>query len=318
MSQISIAGKPGIIIIAKDITIQRMQIHQEGRIDFNASLADNFSIGFFKTTFSRKNRFIEASGAALKIFGFESGEDLLKTTIEDLFSSQKEQKAFAKELLTSGFTRRKMIKIRKSNGKEAYIAVSLIVREAGEGEKFCEGIVEDITDDYIAGKNNEALMQLLLAPDTFLFQPVREFNENPLSCNMYTSINSVCTMMQKYDSSFILIDTPEGNRIGIVTDRDIRNRVVAQGHPLNKPVYEIMTSPVHTLSLDKPLFDAILILHDHQIDTLILTDSLGRPAGAFGHREALRCLEFSQSCIIRKIMRAGSIDEIIDAHRRLK
>ena len=52
-------------------------------------------------------------------------------------------------------------------------------------------------------------------------------------------------MMNEEGVSSILVDLGDGE-LGIVTDRDVRSRVVAAGLPLETPVAEVMTAPAFT------------------------------------------------------------------------
>ncbi len=64
------------------------------------------------------------------------------------------------------------------------------------------------------------------------------------------------TMTRERVSSLLVLDG--GRVVGIVTDRDLRRRVVAEALPASRPVREIMTAPVRTLPPTAPAFDALL------------------------------------------------------------
>ncbi len=56
-----------------------------------------------------------------------------------------------------------------------------------------------------------------------------------------------------------------GDRLGIVTDRDIRTRVVAAGAGPETPLSEVMTAPAWTVSADRTGTEALLEMLDHGI-----------------------------------------------------
>ena len=62
--------------------------------------------------------------------------------------------------------------------------------------------------------------------------------------------------------------------IGIITDRDITIRAVAEGRdPGGTAVSEVMTRNVVTVSEDQDLVEAEKLMHDHQIRRLPVTDA---------------------------------------------
>ena len=61
----------------------------------------------------------------------------------------------------------------------------------------------------------------------------------------------------------MLVDLPE--QLGIVTDRDLRTRVVADGAGPDTPVSEVMSAPAWTVAADRTGTEALLEMLDHGI-----------------------------------------------------
>jgi CBS domain-containing protein len=61
----------------------------------------------------------------------------------------------------------------------------------------------------------------------------------------------------------VVVDTGDG--LGIVTDRDIRTRVVAAGAAPDTPLSDVMTAPAWTVSADRTGTEALLEMLDHDI-----------------------------------------------------
>jgi CBS domain-containing protein len=59
-----------------------------------------------------------------------------------------------------------------------------------------------------------------------------------------------------------------GRAIGIVTDRDIVVRVVAEGGQLNRPVRDIVTNSLVSVTPDTSTREAAQLMSDHQIRRL--------------------------------------------------
>lgn len=72
----------------------------------------------------------------------------------------------------------------------------------------------------------------------------------------------------------------EGNFSGILTDRDIIVRVLADElNPSNTTVREVMTTNLQFCFEDTELEEAAKIMEQYQIRRILIKDSKGRPAG---------------------------------------
>src|SRR5687767_13544788 len=69
------------------------------------------------------------------------------------------------------------------------------------------------------------------------------------------------------------------NVIGVVTDRDIAVRVVAEGRALTTRASEIMSKDVVTVREDADLKEAERVMHDRQIRRLPIVDDQGQLTG---------------------------------------
>ena len=69
--------------------------------------------------------------------------------------------------------------------------------------------------------------------------------------------------MAEAGATCVVVDTGDG--LGIVTDRDIRTRVVAAGAGPETPLSEVMTAPAWTVSADRTGTEALLEMLAHGI-----------------------------------------------------
>ncbi len=75
-----------------------------------------------------------------------------------------------------------------------------------------------------------------------------------------------------------------GKPTGIVTERDILNRIAAYDLlPSSIPVRKIMSSPMITVAADTPLADAVKLMAEKGIRTLFVLDD-GKPLGFLNMR----------------------------------
>jgi CBS domain-containing protein len=87
------------------------------------------------------------------------------------------------------------------------------------------------------------------------------------------SIQAAAEMMShRRTSSLILLDAA-GAPAGIITDRDIRDKVVALGRDVAGPATDIMSSPLVTADARDYCFEALLTMIRHNIHHLLVVES---------------------------------------------
>src|SRR5262249_4610477 len=103
---------------------------------------------------------------------------------------------------------------------------------------------------------------------------------DPACCSPHTSIDQAAKMMIQNNCGEIPI-VDAGNRLlGVVTDRDIVCRIVAEGkNPLGYTAEQAMTTPVVALGTDVSIDDVIETMEDHQIRRGLVVDDSGGCAG---------------------------------------
>jgi CBS domain-containing protein len=104
--------------------------------------------------------------------------------------------------------------------------------------------------------------------------------ENPACCTPDTPLDQVAMLMREHDCGEIPVIDPAEQPIGVVTDRDIVCRVVADGkNPMAYPAGICMSQPVATVAVDAPLGDVIATMELHQVRRVPVVDELGRCVG---------------------------------------
>lgn len=85
-------------------------------------------------------------------------------------------------------------------------------------------------------------------------------SRDPLAIHHNTSIQQTAQAMAQRRVSSVLIVGENDELLGIVTDRDLRTRALAQGLALDTPISQIMTLDVEHIDINASLFDAILYM----------------------------------------------------------
>jgi CBS domain-containing protein len=93
-----------------------------------------------------------------------------------------------------------------------------------------------------------------------------------------TSLREVAVMMRDGDvGSLPVVDG--GRLVGIVTDRDIVVRAIADGNDSSAPVSEAMTTEIFSVRPDDFVFEAIRLMGDKQVRRIPVVGESGELAG---------------------------------------
>jgi CBS domain-containing protein len=99
---------------------------------------------------------------------------------------------------------------------------------------------------------------------------------DPACWSPHTSLDLVARMMVQNDCGEIPIVNAANHPVGVVTDRDIVCRVVAEGkNPSGHTAESIMTSPVVTVRTDATLTDVVETMERHKIRRVPVADEAG-------------------------------------------
>ena len=109
-------------------------------------------------------------------------------------------------------------------------------------------------------------------------RPVRELiRAAPLVCEPSTTVQDAARRMVDAGVTCAVVDL--GDQLGIVTDRDIRERVVAAGSAPDTPLSEVMSAPAWTVAGDRTGTEALLEMLDHGVRHLPVLDAGRRLIG---------------------------------------
>jgi CBS domain-containing protein len=125
--------------------------------------------------------------------------------------------------------------------------------------------------------------RLLVGPEPEPPQPatgraVRELIRAPaLILPPATPVQDAARRMVETGRSCIVTDLGDG--LGIVTDHDIRTRVVAAGAAPDTPLSQIMTAPARTVAADTTASEALVEMLDHGVRHLLVLEAHRRLIG---------------------------------------
>jgi CBS domain-containing protein len=131
-------------------------------------------------------------------------------------------------------------------------------RLVAESPRFAEFFLLDL-----AGRLRQTAAAELPGGGSDLAVPARQLAaREPLFVAPSAKVGDAARLMRASGASAVLV---EGTPPGILTDRDLRSRVLAEGHGPETPVTAAMTRPAITLPAGASLFEALLFMLEHGV-----------------------------------------------------
>jgi len=153
---------------------------------------------------------------------------------------------------------------------------------------------------------------------SFFNQPVSTLYSNRIvSCSADSTIQNDALEMSRHHCSSILVTSNEGEYVGVVTDSDLRNKVIAKGMDTHHPVSEIMSPTLYGISTQAPAFEAMMEMLSRNIKHLAVSDSSGRMVGVISNSDMLAAQGQSPFFLLREIKSALTPEEVFNKHNRI-
>jgi CBS domain-containing protein len=150
-------------------------------------------------------------------------------------------------------------------------------------------------------------------PRTEAIMKVRDImTQNPACCTPETSVREAARLMVVHDCGEIPVLDAGGMPIGVITDRDIVCRAVANGtNPIELCVADCMTTPCVTVGDEMRVSECCDVLERHQIRRAPVVDASGRVCGIVSQADIARSTAKRQA---GELVRAVSQPRMSSAH----
>lgn len=135
------------------------------------------------------------------------------------------------------------------------------------------------------------------------------------------SVGPECTLraareaMKQATVSCLLVDAP-GEPPGILTRTDVLDALALEGADRETPIARWVRRPLISVSPRDVLFLALVRMTEHQVERVVVSDE-GRVIGTLGMSEVLSHYSSHSHLIGLQLARAGSVEEIVVAARRV-
>ena len=155
------------------------------------------------------------------------------------------------------------------------------------------------------------------APDP-AHQPVTALIRGaPVICARDTPIREAARLMTAAPTTSVIIDVGDGS-LGILTDRDLRTRVVAAGLSGDAPVSAVMSAPAYTCRPDRLGGEVLLEMLDRGFRHFPVVSGAGEVLGVVEDLDIVAVQTRSSFFLRQRIARAQSVDDLVAAAAELR
>lgn len=139
---------------------------------------------------------------------------------------------------------------------------------------------------------------------------------NVLTCPPEETVVGVARRMTERGVGSVIVVDDIGLPIGILTDGDLRSKVLASGRLANLPVIDVMTRPVQSVSPESFCFEATLSMITNRVKYLPVMDGM-KLVGIIAEHDLMVSQGNNPVAVIKGLQQAKSIDEVVAIRKNI-
>ncbi|MDZ7857316.1 putative nucleotidyltransferase substrate binding domain-containing protein [Sphaerotilus sp.] len=138
----------------------------------------------------------------------------------------------------------------------------------------------------------------------------------PVTLPPTATIRQAAQAMRTHRISSMLI-VEQDHLFGLITDRDLRNRVVADGLDIDRPLMDIATLAPLSVEAREPAFQALLLMARHNIHHVPVVDG-HRPVGMVTTTDLTEHYSTSAVYLVSDIHKQADLDGLVNAASKVR
>ncbi|MGD8684622.1 MAG: DUF294 nucleotidyltransferase-like domain-containing protein, partial [Chloroflexota bacterium] len=300
LEPVEFGGGAGHILLARDVTAATTTSGEPSAL--------GSSVGVFRAVAARRGVFVDLSPAARELLALVPVEEGQQLALADCFAGPDEYARVFGRLLDSGEVRDQFLAIDTPSGPRSVLLSGVLIRDEEDAPAWIDGLFVDVTAARSGAADRE--VQQLRASLLFLHEPVEALGVKPILVPMDERLGEVAGTMTERGVTAALVASTSGTPIGIVTDRDIRARVVAVGKAVDDAVETVMTAPLIRLPVGAPVYEALLRMEQAGVRHMAVEDASGAITAVVDKEALIRSPRYAPLVVLRDIARAASVEEV--------
>lgn len=153
-------------------------------------------------------------------------------------------------------------------------------------------------------------------------QPMRKrvrdlMSTNPVTCRLSDEVPVLAQKMSEHNISSVIVVGKDNKPVGIVTEKDLVRKVLAQREFLRRlTAADVMSSDLHTIDPEAFYFEALLSMVRHKIKHLVVTDEKGL-SGIVTLRDLMASRSTGALTVANRIESQTTIDGLAQASKEI-
>jgi signal-transduction protein with cAMP-binding, CBS, and nucleotidyltransferase domain len=317
VNPIDIDSSNGVIILAKEVTPAISTADEKVQKEELSGIGWSAPVGLFQARSSRRGVFIKVNPYLQQILADFRIEPAQQPALADFFPDQAEFQLFLDELQKEGFAEEKNLQVEtiEAGTRNLSLSARMVSDETGR-TRWIEGAIHDVTGTARREAEREALIEKLQASLLFLQEPVGRLGKNLVRIAVQTSIQKAAVLMTAHGASAAVVEMDDGTPIGMVTDHDLRERVLTEGLDLQAPVRVVMSAPLVTISEKSMIFEALMRMEEKGIQYLAVEDEQGKIINILRYKEMVQFHRYGSLVLTNEISRAATVEAVIRSCQR--
>lgn len=307
LNPILFAGQHGFILLAKDISRPHHLLDNSEL----ASAAQSAPVGIFRARAARRGIFLEINPTGRAFLQYLSVSEASQPALADFFSDPAEYEQVFQDLLADGKIENHVLHVETRDAAVYFISLSArLVHNEHHHPAFIDGLLQDITAIRRQEAERQVLIDKLQASLLFLHEPITSLRREVVICSMDTRIEQLARLMTARNVTAALVASETSAIIGIITDHDLRARVLAENARLGDPIHTIMSAPLIKISENASIYEALMRMEEKGVLHLAVEDRNGHIISVIDNKALVQFQRYGPIVLSREISRAKSPDEV--------
>lgn len=306
----------GIVVTVKDISAHRAVAEALDRSrEWFRDLAEQLDLGLFRATWGRHWRLLEASGATRALL-LRPDQPLADADLLARFRQRADATDITACLERGEPIRQRMVELQ---GAEGLVTgrLSLIRVRSEDGQEVLEGLLEDASRSAREADRQALLMEDLQLGQHALYQDLRELVREVPVLALATPARIAAERLAASGAGAVLAAPPGGGPCGILTRRDLCDRLLAEGLSPETPLHQIMKAPLKRIPRRALVVEALMALEAEDLSHLAVTDETGVVVGVLDGRALLSATPQAGERMLEQILRARTPEALSELTSRI-
>jgi signal-transduction protein with cAMP-binding, CBS, and nucleotidyltransferase domain len=293
------------------IELKRMKLTDELRLSQQKykTLVDASTEG---TIMFHDNRIIFCNAKFSELSG-HTAQAIQLLTFEELFTIDWKE-------LTSSFVESKTsltleTQLKCANGTEKNVVIAISCVYYNHQQSYIV-IPKEVSKRVLIEKEAEKLASELQTSLLLMKQPIKHLINEIYSCSPQTSIQEAASQLTRKKKRYLFVKD-KGYLLGVVSDSDIRKRVIAENKSLDMPVSQIMTAPIVTISENALLYETQLQFNREGVSSLVTLSDENEFTGYITYYDITNMQQNTVGFLINEITIAETLDELAEIHTKV-